>query len=49
VNVLNWPNWPPICCKNNPNPDKLDKCVNEIIFLPKSARNNFLLTKGIMT
>ena len=24
-----------------PNPDKLDKCVNEIIFLQKSARNNF--------
>jgi hypothetical protein len=23
----------------------VDKCVNEIIFLPKSARNNFLLTK----
>jgi hypothetical protein len=26
---------------DKPNPDKLDKCVNEIIFLPKSARNNF--------
>jgi two-component system, cell cycle sensor histidine kinase and response regulator CckA len=27
--------------QGKPNPDKLDKCVNEIIFLPKSARNNF--------
>jgi hypothetical protein len=26
---------------DGPNPDKRDKCVNEIIFLPKNARKNF--------
>ena len=28
-----------------PAPDKQDKCVNEVIFCKKSAKNNFELTK----